>query len=65
MAVIDETQLNSKDLLFLSNETKSFQFTLHPSAQEMGKTIQVYTVTWYHYVYCKLPIFRHYQYSLL
>lgn len=41
MSVIDEDQLNSKDLLFLPNETKAFHFCLHASVQEMGKSLRV------------------------
>lgn len=41
LSVIEEDQLNSKDLLFLSNEMKSFRFTLSSTVQDMGKSLQV------------------------
>ena len=51
--MIDEEQLNSKDLLFLTNETKSFQFKLHASVQEMGKTLEVrYYVLYFDSILC-------------
>ncbi|XP_067935150.1 trafficking protein particle complex subunit 11-like [Watersipora subatra] len=40
MAVIDESQLSCNDLLFLSRETKAFDFSLNPETHDMGKTLQ-------------------------
>lgn len=41
LSVIEEDQISTKDLLFLSNEVKAFNFKLNTSKDDMGKRLEV------------------------
>lgn len=62
MAVIEEDQLNSKDLLFLANETKMYQFKVNPTVQDMGKSLQV--LQWISGAVCTEPSSLFFPYQI-